>query len=231
VSANLEMDQDPLSQGWTVLQGSGGGSHSVANGILTINSPSFYELHAPESVLDGLSNSQGWRIDARLRLNSGTSPLSLRFWVNDGTELNYIDIGPNGLRLYGGGNNPDYQFSYPIGNTFHTYRTEVIGKSITMYVDEQLVFNRGADGGDRRDGYGVLRGRKRLVPDGLGVGLLPDHLAAAGAGDGGFRCSANDRAVGPAAPVSWAPVSLGPVTLREVRSRWDARRGGEGSSE
>lgn len=135
---SLEMDQDPLAAGWTVHPGTIPGTHSVADGLLTVNSPSFYEFYAPNAVMQALSNSAGWAIDARFKFTGGAF---MTLWVWDRTELNRVDIGQSSIRVYPGAVGFDLVYPYNIGTDFHTYRLEGIGENIRMTVDGQVAFD------------------------------------------------------------------------------------------
>ena len=136
----FSMDQDPTTQGWTVIQG-GGGSHSVSGGILTINSATYYELTAPGNLWnDNVRNRVGWQVETRMRIVDSAGP-SLRIWVDDNTVANILDINPDSLVLNGGTNNPSYNYHYNVGMDFHTYLLKGIGQNIDVFVDGNHVID------------------------------------------------------------------------------------------
>jgi hypothetical protein len=137
----LEMDQDPVYAGCTVFPGSTPGSHSVdAGGLLTMNSPSYYEFRLPDNVMNLISNSVGWSIDARFKFSQTSGP-DMTFWVWDRTELNVINFGHTQIRVYGGPIGHDLVFPFNIDTNFHTYRIEAIGESVRVLVDGQVAVN------------------------------------------------------------------------------------------
>jgi hypothetical protein len=136
---NLDMSQDPGSFGWQVLQGNPPGSHTVANGILSINSPTFYEFVAPSAVLNSLSNTTGWAVETRFRFSGGFNDMTI--WVHDGTELNLCRIGSSSVLMYAGAIGYEPEFPYPIGNVYHDYRLEGIGRHTRLLVDGNVVYD------------------------------------------------------------------------------------------
>lgn len=142
VTYSLEMDQDPVALGWTVFQNPVGGSHSVNNGVLMINTPGAYEFTAPHSIWQSVvNNATGWSIDTRFRVTSLGSNLGMTLWIHDNTELNVFNVLNDMLRLYGGVNHPDYVYPFIAGNDWHTYHLEGIGRDIDVWVDGDHVFD------------------------------------------------------------------------------------------
>ena len=79
IEIELDMNSDPVSQGWTIWQFQG--SRSISNGILTINSSTSYEIALPgpsgNAWSDNVNNELGWVIETRFKLDSviRTNPL------------------------------------------------------------------------------------------------------------------------------------------------------------
>jgi hypothetical protein len=138
----LSMNTDPIASGWTVQQGNPSGSHSVAGGLLTINSPSFYEMVAPEAAwFASVDNAAGWVVETRMRYLSGGNPVNVVLWVHDRTFLTQLEIRADSLVLFRGTNQGF--MSVPIGptDTFRTYRIEAQGPEIDVFVDDQQVID------------------------------------------------------------------------------------------
>ena len=142
----LNFDNLPGSD-WTVVDCNGGGSGSVAHGILTINSPSDcyeYDLFPPHGTWNQLvSNSRGWIIETNLIVDPITQPEcddrgALQIWANDYTILVIVGFSTNEICLA----YPDH-VDFPMNTTdsYHIYRVEAQGMHIQIYVDGTLAID------------------------------------------------------------------------------------------
>ena len=137
----LDFDTYP-ERDWELV--SSGGSSTVSGGILTINAPNgtYHEFSLPHP--DGLwhqevSNSRGWVIETRMRVDPVTTApcdYGLKIWANDHT--NPIEVGFSAedvCLIY-----PD-MVRYPMDTTdgFHVYRIESRLDNVKVYVDGDLV--------------------------------------------------------------------------------------------
>jgi len=77
--------------------------------------------------------------DARIVTSQG---YNLKLWIRDNTNLNQIDITPDGLYLdLIAIPAPDRYFPANIGNDFHTYHIEGEGQHLLVQMDDQIAFD------------------------------------------------------------------------------------------
>ena len=139
----MSFDTLPASpwQAWNCLDG---GTATVSNGILAIDSPTCYEfdLWNPAGEWNQyVNNEEGWVIEARLKLDPITVPSSnqdrgaVLIWANDHVNLLIIGFQPNELRLA----YPDYvPVAMNTTDDFHTYRIQSRLNTVQIYVDGVL---------------------------------------------------------------------------------------------
>jgi hypothetical protein len=124
VTVTLDMSQDPATLGWSVANN--GGSHSVSDGVLTVDAPNYYEFDAPPSLWDDtVNNDAGWSVETRVRLTSFIEEYSdiggLHLWIHAIGNYAKLDIFPNKIRL----RYPDFvEHTMNTMDDFHTYRVE-----------------------------------------------------------------------------------------------------------
>jgi hypothetical protein len=134
----LTMDTDPVQdEGWSL--NTQDGTHSVANGILTVVTPAYHEIFAPNSVWeDRIFNAAGWVIETRMRRTPG-SVGTPGLWVADAdSNLMLAGFFSNELVL----GNGSWEGSFNLDTSvFHTYRFEGQGDSLDVFVDGALALS------------------------------------------------------------------------------------------
>lgn len=137
----LDMNTDPASLGWSV-QKDGNGSHSIANGILTIDSRQYYELVAPSSAwFTHVSNFVGWEVEARMRQRQ---PLGsdIVLWMHDWTYVTKVEIHNKQLAVHAGDNRYEQKIATQFSaNDFHTYLVRAVGTQLDILIDDVPVYS------------------------------------------------------------------------------------------
>ncbi len=135
VTTTLTMDTDPVDEGWRLINN--GGSHSVSDGILKIDAPSYYEFLAPDSIWRyAVDNDRGWAIETRMRRDpaSGTPP---EMWIQDTKHYSHPQFLSDGMRFT---SNSAFQgFAALDTSVFHTYLFESRGDRLDVTIDGKLV--------------------------------------------------------------------------------------------
>lgn len=117
-----------------------GGSASVSGGVMTIETPTFYEflLWNPDGAWhENVDNARGWAIEARLRVDAATASLcagcsAVQIWANDHTILLIVGFSTNEISIA----YPDLvHFPMDTTDAFHTYRVTAKGMHVTVAVD------------------------------------------------------------------------------------------------
>jgi hypothetical protein len=106
------------------------------------------EFSAPAHWQETVSNSVGWVVETRMKIQTVGDPLgNVRIWINDNVNLTHFDFSQTGVSV----TYPDSRF-YGMNTTddFHVYRFEGLGSDIFLYVDGTLALaytNRTWSGG------------------------------------------------------------------------------------
>jgi hypothetical protein len=154
---SLEFDALPPTPPWQVV--SDRGTASVANGVLTIDTPSFYEfdLFHPRGIWHrDVSSRRGWVIETRLRVGPRTDGNgcqeqrgAVQIWANDHTNTVIVGFDPGAVCLAF----PD-EIAVPADTTdaFHDYRIASNGQRVRIWMDDTLlvdhVMSRGGGASD-----------------------------------------------------------------------------------
>ena len=163
----LSFDAVPGSP-WQMWNCDDGGSANVANGVMTIDSPSCYEYllwHPFDVWHQYVDNANGWLIEARLKVDPSTVPCpygdrgAVQIWAHDHVNLLIIGFNPASIGLA----YPDV-VQVPMNTTdgFHTYRVESKLNRVRIFVDDALRIDHvltwpggGSDVLDFGDGVGL----------------------------------------------------------------------------
>jgi len=135
-TVSLSMDDDPVAEGWGLAHA--GGSHSVSNGILHIDSPEYYEFQAPRAAWDEPDKFRvaSWSVETRVRRDPG-SQAAPSIWMSPG--LNFVHAGLTADRLVLEGAFPG---THEIDTSvYHTYRFESFERSLRVLVDGALAMS------------------------------------------------------------------------------------------
>jgi hypothetical protein len=156
----LNFDELPGSD-WKVA--SSGASAHVSGGTLTIDAPPGYNqyeflLNYPNGAWhQQVSNSTGWTIEARLRIDPSSEPgawqsggSTARIWANDHANCVIVGFNPNQIGLLNTGTAP---YLMDTTDDFHVYRIESRLDDVRIYADgdliiDQLVTRRSSDCSD-----------------------------------------------------------------------------------
>ncbi len=135
-SQYLTMDALPSEEGWQEIA-DGGGSSTVSNGILTIDSPSDRSWWAPDAWLQSVDSSVGWHVEFRTRLVAAENGGSLGVWIHDLDHLLVFYLEKN--QVYIG--YPTVEL-FPMDTTdaHHTYSISGQGNHVDILIDGALVF-------------------------------------------------------------------------------------------
>jgi hypothetical protein len=145
----LNMDTNPLDEGWGLINNtSDPGFSYVEDGVLTIASPSYYELTDPGNWLANVDNSpNGWMFETRMRIVASSPedvPASF-IWIHDLVNLSHFSFFPEQV----GFTYPDSFFYSLDTSEFHTYRLVGLGDNIKLLIDGALAldYDRSWSGG------------------------------------------------------------------------------------
>ena len=132
-TTTLTMDTDPLVEGWTAPSGNGG-SHSVAGGVLTIDSanPCCYYFVPPAAIWDNVvDNSTTFVFEARMKIitagttiftgaaiNANAAGRAWAVYIQDGQ----VDFGGNTIAM-------------DTTSDFHVYRLEAGLLTADLFID------------------------------------------------------------------------------------------------
>jgi hypothetical protein len=135
-AANLPENTQPV---W-VSKVSRFATASVENGILTLDTTSSVQESARFTQNWTASNIYGSVVQARMRLDYYIGKPSLggaAIWVEDDAHVEVLLISPERIQLYFS------KLSYSMDTTdaYHTFRITVLGDSINVYVDGELVID------------------------------------------------------------------------------------------
>lgn len=130
---------------WSLINS--GGTSWVSGGILTIDSPSYYEfnlLNPNGNWHQTVDNANGWVVETKMRVDPttqnypGTSRGAVQVWIHDHTYLTIVGFNKDKIYIA----YPDYVPYYmDTTNTFHVYRIEAKGLMFKVYVDGSLAID------------------------------------------------------------------------------------------
>ena len=146
--AILDMNSLPDIADADWFQANSGGNSNVSGGILTIESPSYFEYilyHPLGDWNQHVNNSTGWVVETRMKVdpstqNSPTDDWNIELWINDHKNLTILGIDTNKVSIkYPRADHVDYFMDTT--DDFHVYRVEGINDSLKLFVDGHLAIN------------------------------------------------------------------------------------------
>lgn len=139
VTTTFDLAADPQHEGW--WRWNDDGSHTVSDGVLHVEAPSYYEFFAPADVWrDRVTNRGGWAIETRMRRDP-SSVGTPGMWIQDRKYLTLVGFTGSGLEI---GDDGAFHGSYAVDTSaFHTYRFEGKGDGLRVFVDGLLALDLG----------------------------------------------------------------------------------------
>jgi hypothetical protein len=146
VTETLSMDILPEEAGWQLFSSPGGTSATVADGLLTIETPGggHHQWRSPDSWGDNVNNASGWEVKCRMKIVSSGSVypwVNVGIRVDDFVHLTCLSIYEDRVYLEGGGWEILGEFPMDTTDDFHTYRLTGRGDSIEVFVDGALMLS------------------------------------------------------------------------------------------
>lgn len=157
VNIRYDMDVNPLDTGNWTFWSTPGGSSSVSDGILTINSTGFYGLRSTEYQPGRLTANVGWSLETRARvLKYGYEDyMSAGVWVGDSPGVDQVGLFEGEAGMY-----YPQRMTVPIDTSeFHIYKYDVLDNHVDFYIDNEHVGNWTLDwigGGTQTFDFGDL---------------------------------------------------------------------------
>jgi hypothetical protein len=162
VTVTLDMLNFP--KGWKLHRYSGSFEFSP-QGILTINTSSYFEFIAPkEEWVNHADSNYGWEIETRMRLVAPHNKRAAGIWITskNGSTSSYSAINLQFLVFSDGIQLGEF---FPMDtNTFHTYKIKGKGNNVSVYVDNSLTITRTIESGGGTPAlmFGDLGGGQRI---------------------------------------------------------------------
>jgi len=148
----LDMSVNPVSVGWDLIDEGSGATSSVSGGILQIDSPltAFHGYRAPMADWETAVLTGEWVVEARIHLieqanTNNPDRGALHIVAADAMHYFPLIIHEDKISfLLGAGSGPysgTSTYSMDTTDGFHTYRMEISGPLVEVYVDGVLVMS------------------------------------------------------------------------------------------